>query len=179
MPDTIAVAIISAVSALAGVAISQTFEYLKRKSEETRWYADYFLPKKFDSISNLYAQLQTVHGALTIYHVRKIENKVELEVKVVSVFNSFLHKYHLANIYLPESVNSSIGQYIKYATEAALYIDSKLEPIVYITDGHPTNVVVDWPEELANKYEDTRKKLAKVLTPTFLAELEKRWNKEK
>ena len=62
MTDGVKIAIISSASVLGGVIASQVFELLKRKSEERRWYADYFLPKKYESISNLYAAIQSTHG---------------------------------------------------------------------------------------------------------------------
>ena len=53
----ILVALIVAGSTLAGVLITQHYESKKRKSEEKRWYADYFLRKQDDALNNLYAAL--------------------------------------------------------------------------------------------------------------------------
>jgi len=41
--------IIGAACSLIGVYITQYYESKKRKSEEKRWYADYFLGRKIDA----------------------------------------------------------------------------------------------------------------------------------
>lgn len=57
MSDTIIVGIIASVSAILGVAVSQIFELLKRKSEEKRWYSEFFLGRKIDALHRLYTSL--------------------------------------------------------------------------------------------------------------------------
>lgn len=67
MTQTILVAIISAASALLGVWIAQRYESIRRKSEQRRWYADYFLGRKFDALNNLYASLVDCHFTMNFY----------------------------------------------------------------------------------------------------------------
>jgi len=61
MKTDLAVALVGALgaltSALAGVLLTQLYEFFKRRSEEKRWYAQFFLGKKIDAISILYAAL--------------------------------------------------------------------------------------------------------------------------
>ena len=175
MSETVAVALISASSALVGVAVTELFELLKRKSEEMRWYADYFLPKKFEAISMLYAQLQTSYTALSKYHQRKPANKQELEKEVIDVINELFHTFHLANIYLSDSVNKTVSEYLDFSTTAALYIHAQFEPIIITHNGKPANVIVDWPDEKNGTYAKAKVALAKVLTPKFLTKFESKW----
>ncbi|HVX48228.1 MAG TPA: hypothetical protein VHA05_02615 [Candidatus Saccharimonadales bacterium] len=175
MSDPIAVGIISSASVLAGVAITQIFEYLKRRSDEKRWYADYFLPKKFDAILDFYAQLQTAHGALLVQRHRKIADKDELEEKVISPVNQLTHKYHLAGAYLSEGVTKEADEYLALARQAGAHIASRFNPIKIIDKGQEKTAVIDWPEGLDTQYIAVRKKIVEVLNPEFLKKVEKRW----
>ncbi|MFC1893557.1 hypothetical protein ACFLYR_05955 [Chloroflexota bacterium] len=49
--------IISALSALFGVWLTQRYESKKRESEERRWYADYFLGRKMTRLKTIALQL--------------------------------------------------------------------------------------------------------------------------
>ena len=49
MLDGLLSAVIASVSMLIGVVIAQFFGFLNRKSEEKRWYAQYFLDLKIDT----------------------------------------------------------------------------------------------------------------------------------
>ena len=61
MEGVAVVAIIGAVgaliSALVGVLLTQLYEMLRARSGERRWYAEFFLGRKIDAISDLYAAL--------------------------------------------------------------------------------------------------------------------------
>jgi hypothetical protein len=172
MIDGVVIALISGFMALLGVLISQLFEYLKRRSEERRWYADYFLPKKFNAIHDLYAQLQTTYG-ITIYRNRKLKNEDEYQTYVVKEVNELTRRFHLANIYLPEDVNKKIENFKKLITDACLHIYTLILPLTIIQEGKEKNVKVDWPENLESTYLDAKKALGKRLTPSLLKDLEK------
>jgi len=67
MGSEIIIGIITAASALLGVLITQIYETIKRKSEEKRWYADYFLNRKIDSITNLHSSLMDWYFSIHRY----------------------------------------------------------------------------------------------------------------
>jgi len=71
MKAELTVAIVGALgalmSALAGVLMTQLYALFKRRSEERRWYAEFFLGKKIDTISTLYAALVDYFFAIDRY----------------------------------------------------------------------------------------------------------------
>lgn len=174
MKDEVFIAIISGGMALLGVGIAQWFELKKRKSEEDRWYANYFLPKKFDALYSLYAELQKSYGSLSIYRFRKLRDESEFQSFVTEDVNRFAHSYYLARIYLQPETIKSIDKFQEAMKEAGIYIYTRVAPITIDRDGEEVNVTADWPEEFDNLYKHCVGKVGTLLNPEFLQNLERK-----
>ena len=172
MKDRITIALISGSLVLLGSVVTQFFELKKRKSDEKRWYADYFLPKKFDSLFNLYASLRSSHGTVGVYRYRKLKNDDEYQRLVVKEINNFSFKFYLASIYLSKSTNYLLSNFQDSLGKAGLHISGNISPLINIVDGVEKNIIVDWPVEIDAQFTDAKKAIAKSLTPDFLKKLE-------
>lgn len=104
--ENVFIALISASSALVGVWITQYYENIKRKSEEKRWYVDYFLGRKIDALTNLYAALVDCYSTLDFYEVCAPATIQEFRDKVSIKVDVFLRAKATASIYLNDEAEN-------------------------------------------------------------------------
>ncbi len=100
MEQTIWFGTLSAASALSGVCLSQLFELRKRKSEERRWYADYFFGRRIDVLNNLYASLVDCHFAMNFFGNCPPSTLQEFKERVRQKEEAYLRAKVLASVYL-------------------------------------------------------------------------------
>lgn len=98
--EAIGTGIITAISALLGVWITQRYETKKRVSEEKRWYVDYFLNKKIDSITNLHNSLMSWYFSITLYGNYRPSTLKEFNDQVQPKTDTYLRSLAAASIYL-------------------------------------------------------------------------------
>lgn len=103
---TAVVGIVTAASALLGVWITQRHESRKRESEERRWYADYFLGRKIDALSNLHAALFDCHSTMAFYGNVPPRTLQEFKERVQPKEEAYLRAMAMASIYLNEEANA-------------------------------------------------------------------------
>ncbi|AKJ39315.1 hypothetical protein [Methanosarcina barkeri] len=92
--------IITALSTLFAVWITQRYEIIRRKSEEKRWYADFFLRRKIDSITNLYISLLDWHDSINFYGNLQPSTLTEFKDQVQAKEDPYLRSLAIASIYL-------------------------------------------------------------------------------
>lgn len=102
MVEEAEIGIITAVSALAGVWITQRHEMKKRISEEKRWYADHFLDKKIDSITNHYSSLMDWYFSIQFYGNYPPSTLKEFNDQVQSKADAYLRSLASVFIYLDQ-----------------------------------------------------------------------------
>mgnify|MGYP000908844191 CR=1 FL=1 len=122
MTETIQVGILSAVSALLGSLIAQWYESKKRKSEEKRWYADYFLGRKTDALSNLYAALVDCHFAMNFYGNCPPTTLQEFKEKVQPKEETYLRAKVMASIYLADDADKIMASALGAFRQASMAI---------------------------------------------------------
>jgi hypothetical protein len=97
---------ITAVSILAGVFITQFYEFRKRALEEKKWYAEFFLGRKIDALNNLYAALVDWHYTMNSYGNVPPPTMQEFKEKVQPKERAYLRAYAMASIYLDDSADN-------------------------------------------------------------------------
>ena len=122
MTETILVGIISTVSALLGVWITQRYESRKKESEERRWYADYFLGRKIDALSNLYATLVDCHFTMNFYGNCPPSTLQEFKEKVLPKEEAYLRAKVMASIYLDDETNKIMSNALGAFRQASMAI---------------------------------------------------------
>jgi hypothetical protein len=115
-------AFIAAVAALLGVFITQYHESTKRKSEELRWYTDYFLGKKIDALDNLHIALYDCFYALNFYGNYPPTKLQEFNENVQSKVDSYLKALVLASVYLNDEGNSLMAECLGSFRQASFAI---------------------------------------------------------
>jgi hypothetical protein len=174
MSDTNAVLIaglfslMGACLALLGVFSTLWFQQKKQKSEETRWYLDYFMPKQIESVSNVYAALVDFYHALDRYRSRLTAEKAMGEVW--DKYIDFDKTLALASVYLRDDL------YHFFKDEL---IVAFIQPIGYtlVSDsGTDERIRIDYTKELQDKhwysidsvYRKAVQSLRTLLNPTVL-----------
>jgi len=122
MTETILVGIISATSALLGVGITQLHESKKRKSEERRWYADYFLGRKIDALNNLYVALVDCHFIMNFYGNFPPSTLQEFKEKVLPKEDAYLRSKVIASIYLDDKADNIMSNALGAFRHASMAI---------------------------------------------------------
>jgi len=175
MIETILVAIISAASVLLGVWITQRNESRKRESEERRWYADYFLGKKIDSLNSLYASLVDCHFSLNFYGNCPPSTLQEFKERVQPKEEAYLRAKVMASIYLDDEadriMSSALGAFRQASMAIWLSLPNDQCPVnknSYDTSTKKLN----W-EKFAETYEKAVVCLRDMLNPKVLARVEK------
>jgi len=122
MTETIQVGILSALSAVLGSLITHGYELWKQRSEEKRWYADYFLGRKTDALSNLYAALIDCHFTMNFYGNCPPATLQEFKEKVQVKEEAYLRAKAMASIYLTDEVDQVMGSALGAFRQASMAI---------------------------------------------------------
>jgi hypothetical protein len=116
---------ISPAAVLIAVWITSRFNERRRKSEEKRWLADYYLNKKIDSLMSLYSTLYDAYQALNHYgNIYPKTDKI-FRLKVESSVDRFYANLHIASIYLDQKEEEILRKCIGSFRQAsqAIYIN--------------------------------------------------------
>ena len=119
MIDIILVSIISASSALWGVWITHHYESKKRKSEEKRWYADYFLGRKIDELNNLFVALVDCHFIMDFYGNFPPSTLQEFKEKVQPKEDAYLKAKVKASIYFDNKADKIMSNALSAFRQAS------------------------------------------------------------
>ena len=174
MVSNVTAAIIAGSFGLSGVILSQIIEWLKKRSEEKRWYSDYFLQHKIDSLTELYAAFNEAQYKLNFYgnNMPLSKKTFEEEVKpVVERYNKALMK---AKIYLNEDGDSeevlsrALGAFRQF--KMAMWINLKNNNINL--NSYPSQTRnLDW-EEFTESVDGVIDKMDDLLNPDSLKSFE-------
>jgi hypothetical protein len=174
MTETIQVGILSAASVLFGVLITLFSELLKRKSEEKRWYAEFFLGRKIDALNNLYAALVDCHFTMNFYGNIPPSTMQEFKEKVQPKEEAYLRAKVMASIYLDEEadriMSSALGAFRQAST--AIYLNMPDDQCPAKNSYSPSNRNLDW-EGFMDTYERAVACLMNMLNPKVLEHIEK------
>ena len=178
MPDSITIALIATCSTLAGVLVTQLFDLMRRRSEENRWFADYFLPKKYDAIVKLYGHVNYVNNILRIKKHKTHQTESEKQIDTVLVINELSDTFYMAKIYLDEVDQKAVDDLIIQFRMAGMYLTAQVTPVEYKDKGGIVKTVVfDWPKNLGDMTDAVSTALSKILMPEKLKQIEKRWSR--
>lgn len=176
MTVTILVGILSAISVLAGVLITQRYESRKRESEERRWYADYFLGKKIDALNNLYAALVDCHFTMNFYGNCPPSTLQEFKEKVQLKQETYLQANVMASIYLDEEIDKIMAEALGAFRQAsmAIFLNLPDDECPANKNSYSSQVrYLDW-ERLSETYENAVACLKEILNPKVLEHVVKR-----
>jgi hypothetical protein len=166
------IAIISAGSALLGVFITQFFESRKRASEEKRWYAQFFLGRKIDALSSLYAALVDCHYTMNFYGNDPPATMQESKNKIQPKENAYLRATVIASIYLDGDADKIMNYALGAFRQASMAIWLHVPDNPHRDSGYPESIrELDWPK-LTQTYDAAVDCLKKLLSPQILERFE-------
>ena len=174
--ESVLTSIIAGASALLGVTISQFIEFIRRRSEDKRWYLKHFLERKFNSLNDLYGAVQDCHSSM-------------LDHLILGTSFSTLDAFY-------EKINKKYAAYLRSATMAYPYLNPdqwkilKRQTVVFeranaiILSRLPANETAGFPdlsaklqqltvEEFKSAYTETMKCLRVFFDTKTLRKLEK------
>ena len=163
MTATIKVGIIVAASALFGVGLTLFFEWLRRKSEERRWHADYFLGRKIDALSNLLVTLTDCHFTMNFYGNYPPDTLEEYKNKIQSKETDFFRAKALSYIYLDTEGDKIMSEVLGAFRQAGILIHRNI--------GTSDSAKIEW-DGFVKKYENAITWLKKKLNPEVLKDVE-------
>jgi len=102
--------VISVASVLLGVFVTQYYESRKRESEERRWYADYFLGRKIEALSNLYAALLDCYSTMLFYGSSPPSTVGEYKEEVRPKEAAYWRAKAMASVYLDDKANEIMSR---------------------------------------------------------------------
>lgn len=175
MPEAVIVGIISAVSVLLGVLITQRYESRKRESEEKRWYADFFLGKKIDALNNLYAALVDCHFTMNFYGNIPPTTLQELKEKVHPKEEAYLRAKVMASIYLNDEADKIMSAALGAFRQASMAIWLSLpdDQIPVNKNSYSREIrILDWARFIET-YEKAVDCLKNMLNPKVLERIER------
>ena len=165
------VALIVAGSTLTGVFITQRHESKKRKSEERRWYADYFLRRQEDALNKLYAALENgylTHNQYGNYAPSTLrEFKEEVEPKV----DKYLGYLVMSSIYLDDQEMKTMKKALGAFRQASMAIWLKSPDCPASKDGYSNATrELDW-DRLSETHDKAVLCLRDRLNPKVIQDL--------
>ena len=175
MTEIILVGIISAVSALLGVYITQRYESRKRESEERRWYADYFLGKKIDALNNLYATLVDCYFTMNFYGNCPPSTLQEFKEKIQPKEEAYLRAKVMASIYLGDEADKIMSNALGTFRQAsmAIWLSLPNDQCPANKNSYSPNIRdLNWTD-FRGKYEKAVAFLKDMLNPKILESVEK------
>jgi hypothetical protein len=151
--------------------------YLKRdKLRAERWYAEYFLNKKFETLNNLYVALVDCHRALNRYGNLPPSNRETFDKQVSEKLDDFEHAMALAHIFLNDhqyKIMSKIRGAFRQAAQATwLSLPDEELPDVKKDSYPPEKRNVNWTT-LQDACDKALMCLRDVLNPIVLGKIEK------
>lgn len=176
METVIVVALISTGGALGGVAISQISEFLRRRVEENRWYADFFLVRKVDALQNLYTALVNCYYTLNFYGNTPPKTLAEHQEKVLVKVEAYLRAMSMASLYLDSEAEQTLSKALGAFRQAdiAIFLSLPDDQCPARKDSYPHNVRnLDW-QKFLEAYESAKQYLKTVLNPYILRKIDRK-----
>jgi hypothetical protein len=160
---------------LLGVWITQRYESRRRESEERRWYADYFLGRKIDTLNNLYAALVECHFTLNFYGNCPPTTLKEFKEQVQPKEEAYLRSLVIASIYLDENkrdiLSNALGSFRQASMAIWLSLPDKECPAKKQSYSDKARNL-DW-EKFSKTYENAYACLKNMLNPEVLKHINK------
>jgi hypothetical protein len=172
--ESILVGILSAASALLGVLISRLFDERKTKSEERRWYAGFFLGRKFEALQQLFAALVDCHSAMNYYGNMPPRTIQEYREAVSPKEQAYIRAKVMASLYLEDDAEKIMSRALGAFRQASLSIWLRIpkEELPVDPDTYDKSTKqLDWAE-LNKTYEAAVDCLRTLLHPSALKEIE-------
>jgi hypothetical protein len=174
----VGIAITSAASALLGVLITQYYESKKRASEEKRWYAQFFLGRKIDSLNSLYAALVDCYYTLNFYCNDPPSTIEEFKEKIQPKENAYLRAKVIASIYLDDGADKIMNYALGAFRQASMAIWLNIPDNPQKDRYHARQGELDWT--LFTKAQDEAVACLKnMLSPQILGNFENTKKKKK
>lgn len=162
------IAVIPALGVLIGVSISQIFELIKRRSEERRWYAEFFLGRKVDSMHKLYANLVSCYRTLIIYGNVNPQRLQVYEQNVQHVIDTFFDSFAMGSLYLNEEQKEPVLKALGAFRQTSMAIWLQLSDCPVDKDGYDKSTkIIDWVL-LRESFENADNILKTILNPKVL-----------
>jgi hypothetical protein len=178
MPDSLIVGLVAVAGTLIGVLLTLLFQFYKHRSDEAMWYANYFLPTKYDAILKLYGEVMSSAKTLSMLEHKKYPTEADKDIDVAELINNLNHTYYMASIYFDATIQSDFAKLLQIFNEAGVHFITQRQTVSYTNKkGEEVAVVADWPENLLPKARLFADKLAVILMPERLKKLESSWNK--
>lgn len=92
--------LVGAAGTIAGILISRFFEYQDRRSEEKRWYAQYFLNLKIDALKKLQITLEDCNKKCHINGNVGVQTFEEYQKEIAPCEEAYRIAIRMAIIYL-------------------------------------------------------------------------------
>ena len=166
--------LIGAIGSLIGVGITLFFDLKKRRSEEKRWYAEFFLGRKIDALNELHLNLIDCHYSLNQYGNFPPKTKMEYDQEIQVKVDKFLRSKVIASIFLTdvqdEIVSQSLGSFRQ--ASMAIWLNLPKGECPVSKNSYPSEIQnVDWIK-FGDSYENSTKLLKEILNPEFLKNVE-------
>jgi len=159
--------IIGAIIPIITFSITQYFDYKKFKSEEKRWYGEYFLKLKVDTIKNLHSVMEECYFIYNKYlNLSPISIK-EYNEYVCGKSEDYRDAKVMAEIYLDEEQNKILSHMLEVLRKADNAIKICAEQNIGVNG--LTNPPFDWKEFLQAR-EDAVNVFKELLNPKSLRE---------
>jgi len=171
MSETIVVGILTAAAALSGFLIQGILDERRRHSEEKRWYADYFLGRKIDSLATLYSELSDWQYAINLHGNVPPRTFEEYKSQVYIHEVAFRKAMVIAKVYLDTDAEQVIGNTFAKFSIANLAIGFSLPdkeiPNVMKASYHDDKKRVQW-EQVNDSFTKASECLGNLLNPDIL-----------
>lgn len=174
MSETVAVGILSATTALLAILIERIFEERRGRSEEKRWYADYFIGRKIDALTLLYSELIDWQYAINLYGNSRPSTLEEYKGQLHAHEIAFRRAMVMAKVYLSEEVERIIRDTFSIFSQAnqAIWFSLPDEEIPNIKKAnYPEDVKrIQW-ERFFDTFTKASECLGNLLNPDILNEV--------
>ncbi|MDY0387561.1 MAG: hypothetical protein RBT65_10630 [Methanolobus sp.] len=170
----LAMSIIPAITALAGVFLTLKHQEKIKMAEEKRWYADFFLKRKYDSISNLFASLIDWEYTLNLYGNYSPDTIEKYKEEINPKETVYLRDLTISSIYLDDETYNSMKNVLGAFRQVsmAIYYNIQDEKIIeHKKSLTPDITKIDWVE-FTKASQEAKKALKEYLNPQILDALE-------
>lgn len=174
MSEAIQFAVVAAVSALLGVIVTSCFEKSRRRDEERRWYAEFFLSRKVDALHQLYHSLNETFNYLNLYGNLPPSTRAEYTDQVLKRVDSYLMSKISAALFLDDAQSKILDTAVVAYRQASFAIFLSLPESESRADRGNFDkgiAFVDW-KLLESAYDGAGKCLREMLNPNVLRNLE-------
>ncbi|MCH8341613.1 MAG: hypothetical protein IIA51_08690 [Chloroflexi bacterium] len=168
-------AAVSALGALLATVINNQYAESRRKAEDRKWYAEHFLSRKINALSELYSSMVNTKAVLEKNKLSPPESYADFKEKVMNHVDRWDTVRALAWVYLSnderEVLNSLRWQFRRGALAITLNLeDEQLEITIDASFEHEIKTM-DW-KRLDNAFEAARELMEELLSPDVLKGIE-------